>query len=84
MAKIITAYAANDGKEFSSALEADAHDLVLGQKVSVDAYALAASLGPAESTRARKYISGYTAFMETFVAPVEVPAANEAEAHAAA
>ena len=80
MAKIITAYAANDGKEFSSALEADAHDLVLGQKVSVDAYTLAASLGPAEATRARKYISGYAAFMETFVAP----AANEGEAQAAA
>lgn len=74
MAKIITAYASVDGKEFSTALEADAHDLALSQKVSVDAYAAEAKLGPAETTRARKYISGYTSFMTTFV-PAE--AANE-------
>lgn len=76
-------FLSSDNKEFNTALEADAHDLVLSQKVSVDAYAAAAKLGPAEATRARKYISGYAAFMTTFVAP-ETEAANDGEAQAAA
>ena len=80
MAKLISAYAANDGKEFATALEADAHDLALTQKASVDAYSAEAKLGAAEATRARKYISGYTAFMATY----EAPAANHGHSQAAA
>lgn len=69
MAKVITAYAAADGKEFPTAMQADGHDLVLSQKVSVDAFIAELELGAAEATRARKYISFYAAFMTTFVAP---------------
>lgn len=81
MAKIITSYASADGTSFESALAADAHDLVLSQKASVDAYAAEAKLGRADATRARRHISGYTAFMAAFDAQA---ASNEAQEQVAA
>ncbi len=62
MAKISTTYEANDGKKFSTELEADAHDAALALAPKVAAYAAAAGLGKAEATRALRYISGYQVF----------------------
>lgn len=56
-------FLSNDGKEFDSALEADAHDLALIQADSVNAYIKEAGLAAAEGTRAKRYISGYAAFV---------------------
>lgn len=76
MAKLISAYQALDGTEFSTELEADAHDFKASQAVSVQAFAEALKLGKAQATRAGKMISEYTVFMQTY----EAPAAATAEA----
>lgn len=76
MAKLISAYQALDGTEFSTELEADAHDLKASLAASVAAFAETLKLGKAQSTRAGRMIAEYTVFMQTY----EAPAAATAEA----
>ncbi len=64
MVKQVTSYETTDGKKFTDPLEAAGHEKSLEISASLDAYVGAADLAPAEATRARKYISGYLAFVE--------------------
>lgn len=81
MVTAVTKFHTSDKKEFTSELEANGHEKSLVMHPAINAFALALGLGPAEATRARKYVSGFSAFMETYVPEV---AANDGEAQAAA
>lgn len=85
MVKQVTSFETSDGKKFTSEIEALGHEQLLQIGGAIEAYAKAASLQPAEATRAKKYISGYVAFLKTYDGPMELPApvkeaANDASA----
>lgn len=88
MVKQITSFETTDGKKFTNEAEANGHETLISIAKVVDAYTAAADLGAAEATRAKKYISGYTAFLETYdgehAYSVEELAAQKAAAAAAA
>jgi hypothetical protein len=78
MVKQVTTFETTDGKKFTSEVEANGHEKALSIGAAIDAYTKAAGVGPAEATRARKYISGYAAFMETYDGPLAHPPKAEA------
>jgi hypothetical protein len=80
MVKQVTTYETSDGKKFTSEIEANGHEKFLSINGAVEAFVQASALGPAEATRARKYIGGYVAFVETYSGPMTLPvkaAAND-------
>ena len=96
MVKHIVSFETTDGKKFLNEAEANGHETLISVAAAVDAYAAAAELGLAETTRAKRYISGYLAFVETYegdlaytyeaevddeAAPAPVHAAAPAVAH---
>ena len=89
MVKQVTSYETSDGKKFTSEVEANGHEELVSIAGAVEAFVKEASLGPAEATRARKYISGYAAFVKGYEGPMTLPkvekvAANDENQQAAA
>lgn len=74
MVKQVTSYETSDGKKFTNEIEANGHEEFLAIGGAINAYTDAAGLGAAEATRAKKYISGYVAFLKTYEGPMELPA----------
>ena len=66
MVKQVTSYETTDGKKFTNEAEANGHEVLISIAKVVDAYIAAAGLQPAEATRAKKYISGFTAFADDY------------------
>lgn len=80
MVKQVTSYETTDGKKFTSEIEANGHEQLLAIGGAIEAFTTAAGLGPAEATRAKKYISGYVAFLKTYEGPMALPEPVKAEA----
>lgn len=74
--KTVTKFETPDGKTFTNETEALGHMKYLSIGGAIEAFAQALSLGPAEATRAKKYISGYVAFVETYDGPMAAPVAE--------
>jgi len=70
----VTTFKTPDGKSFTNVVEAEGHVELLGIEAAVEAFATAIGIGPAETTRAKKYISGYLAFAKTYEGPMTKPA----------
>jgi len=82
--KSVTKFETPDGKVFTNIVEAEGHVEYLSIGGAIEAFTTALGLGPAESTRAKKYISGYSAFVKTYTGPMAAPAPVESPAPAAA
>lgn len=66
MVKQVTSYETSDGKKFGSEADANGHEKLISIAKAVDAYIKAVGLGDAEGTRAKRYISGFDAFSDTY------------------
>jgi hypothetical protein len=64
MAKIKQTFQAEDGKEFATELEADAHDRGKKEETAIVAYCEAVGLQKAQLGLLRKHIPGFLIFAE--------------------
>jgi hypothetical protein len=62
MAKTRQVYIAEDGKEFDTEAECNAHDAGLANSAVIEAYITHAKLEKAQAGLMRKHIAGYIAF----------------------
>lgn len=73
MAKIISKYLSDDGKEFDTAEAADAHNASIQHAKLIEAYIVHAKLEKAQAGLLRKHLAGFIAFEASYV-PSEEPA----------
>lgn len=59
MAQVKQVFIANDGKEFGTEAEADAHDVALAAADSIKSYVTGAGLKKAQATLVSKHIAAY-------------------------
>lgn len=69
MAQSKQIFLSNDGKEFATEHEADAHDAARAMEATIDAYCVSAGLEKAQRGLLRKHIAGFTVFAKTYVPP---------------
>lgn len=74
MARIINKFEAEDGTQFDTAAQADAHDAGLKNKAVIEAFIVSAKLEKAHAGFIRKQLAAFIAFEATYEAPAPVTA----------